>query len=77
MYDSATDAIVDYAVATGKPFAIVPCCTFTKQFTKRRTADGGPVESYDQLLDYLLLKDGAVRRSKLDFEGRNTVIWRG
>ncbi len=32
----ATDSIVDYAVRTGKPFAVVPCCVFPRLFRHRR-----------------------------------------
>ncbi len=32
----ATDSIVDFAVRTGKPFAVVPCCVFPRLFRHRR-----------------------------------------
>ena len=35
--DQATDALVDFALASGKPFAVVPCCTYGADFPKRRT----------------------------------------
>lgn len=28
--DQATDAIVDFALACSKPFAVVPCCVFAR-----------------------------------------------
>ena len=34
--DQATDAVVDAALALGKPFAVVPCCVFAREFTHRR-----------------------------------------
>ena len=34
--DQATDPIMDLAMRTGKPFACVPCCVYSKQFHKRR-----------------------------------------
>ena len=34
--DEATDAIVDAALAAGKPFAVVPCCVFPSLFPHRR-----------------------------------------
>ena len=39
--DEATDAIVDVAIAEGKPFAVVPCCVFWRRFGKRRVALAG------------------------------------
>ena len=38
--DEATDAIVDVAIAEGKPFAVVPCCVFWRRFGKRRVLAG-------------------------------------
>lgn len=32
----ATDSIVDFAVGTKKPFALVPCCVFPRLFPHRR-----------------------------------------
>jgi hypothetical protein len=43
--DGATDAIVEFALQTGKPFAIIPCCIFSKQFPNRRTASGSTVKT--------------------------------
>ena len=34
--DEATEAIVDFARARGKPFAVVPCCVFPAMFPDRR-----------------------------------------
>ena len=73
--DGATDAIVDFALAHGKPFALLPCCVYSKSFTKRRTALGGPVRNYEQLLDYLQDKDPAIQRVQLDFDGRNIALF--
>ena len=28
--DQATDAIVDFALQAGKPFAVIPCCVFPR-----------------------------------------------
>tara|TARA_B100000519_G_C14017113_1_gene331559 strand:+ start:264 stop:542 length:279 start_codon:yes stop_codon:yes gene_type:complete len=73
--DGATDAIVDFALAHGKPFALLPCCVYSKSFTKRRTALGGPVRNYEQLLDYLQDKNPAIQRVQLDFDGRNIALF--
>ena len=85
--DGATDAIVDFALHMGKPFAILPCCVYRKTFTHRRTPNGEQVRDYDDLLSYLEAKGGSesgagssgsggvIRRATLDFEGRNVVLF--
>jgi hypothetical protein len=73
--DSATEAIVDYALARDKPFAVVPCCVFCKLFPGRRAPDGQAVRSYAQFLDYLQAKSPSIQRKELDFVGRNVVLW--
>ena len=60
--DGAAEPIVDFALALGKAFAIVPCCTCSKQFPRRRM-NGAPVKSYDDLVAYLLAKDQRMRAS--------------
>jgi hypothetical protein len=40
----ATDAILDFALLAGKPFAIIPCCVFGRQFPDRRVLWPGPSE---------------------------------
>lgn len=37
----ATDSIVEFAVKTGKPFAVVPCCVFPRLFSYRRLPRSG------------------------------------
>ena len=72
--DGAAEPIIDFALAHGKAFAIVPCCTCSKQFPRRRNARGGPVRSYDDLLAYFLAKDPRIKKTRLDFEGRNACL---
>ena len=45
--DEATEPIIDFAVAAGVPFAVVPCCVFCSR--------PGTV-SYEQFLDFLKAK---------------------
>jgi hypothetical protein len=86
--DGATDAIVEFALERGKPFAILPCCVYRKHFPHRRILvvdhiggegaaeqQGRPVRSYEDLLDYLQGLDPGVRRATLDFAGRNVVLY--
>ena len=85
--DGATEAMVDYALQHGKPFAVVPCCVFPDaaphRRVRRRDAATGlpteeliPVRSYEHFLDYLQDKAPGIERVDLAFEGRNTCIYR-
>ena len=74
--DQATEAIVDFALAQNKPFAIVPCCIFPKMFPHRKVKSGESVVSHDQFCQYLIEKDPSrVRRTILDFPGRNVCLY--
>jgi len=76
--DGATDAIVDFALAKGKPFAILPCCVYNKHFTSRKTVGGGPVRNHAELVDYLQAKHESIQRVELDCDGRNICLfWKG
>ena len=74
--DQATEFLVDLALLLDKPFAVVPCCVYASLFPHRRTAAGGPVTTYDQLLDYLQAKDPGIQRATLPFDGCNQVLYR-
>eukprot|EP00977_Amphora_coffeiformis_P017887 scaffold6007_cov183-Amphora_coffeaeformis.AAC.11 len=75
--DEATDAIVDTAVERRIPFVIVPCCVFYRLFPHRRMPRDAdqPVSTYEDLLDYLQAKDESIQRTRLPFEGANTLLW--
>ena len=72
--DGAAEPIIDFALAHGKAFAIVPCCTCSKQFPHRRM-NGAPVKSYESLVSYLLAKDPRIKKTRLDFDGRNACLY--
>lgn len=74
--DQATEPMVDAAIALGKPFAVVPCCVFPELFPDRRTADGAPVRTYVQFVDYLVAKHPDAKLGYLPFKGRNRVVYR-
>jgi hypothetical protein len=75
--DQATEFIIDTALELKKPFAVVPCCVFTKLFPDRRTPEGGEVRSYDDLVVYLQHKDPGIRREYLPYLcGRNVVLYK-
>ena len=81
--DQATDAAVDFALAHGKPFAVVPCCTYARDFPHRRRPPGpgrpkggGPVTTHAHLVEYLLAKaPGVIKCETLPFEGKNVVVY--
>ena len=82
--DEATDAIVDLAVALKKPFAIIPCCVYSRFFPHRlkprnfaNTIDSEDrlVRTRADLLDYLQAKHSSIQRAVLPFEGANTILW--
>ena len=81
--DQATDAIVDFALERGKPFAVVPCCVYSREFPARRRPatpenprGGGAVTTHAHLVQYLLAKaPGTCRTATLPFGGMNTVVY--
>ena len=72
--DGAAEALVDWGLKTAKPFALIPCCTCSKDFPKRKL-NGKLVRSYEDLLTYLMGKNSEIKKENLDFEGKNTVLW--
>ena len=83
--DEATEAIVDAALLLRKPFAIVPCCVFLRALGGHRTllntvagtavaSAGAVVATYEDYLDFLQAKDPRIKRTFLNFRGRNVVL---
>ena len=73
--DEVTEAIVDAALAARTPFAVVPCCVFSRLFPGRRLRSGRPVTSHPSLVAYLLEKHPAVRSARLGFAGKDVVVF--
>ena len=74
--DSATESIVDYALAMGKPFAVVPCCVCAVDFPLRVDARRRPVHSHAAFVAYLQAKDPQrIRVATLPFGGKNLVVY--
>lgn len=64
--DGATEGIIDFALRTGKPFAVVPCCI---------CPPSKPM-SYLAFIRHLVAKaPGRVRTKSLPFEGKNVVVY--
>ena len=73
--DQVTGCIVDTAVHLGIPFVVVPCCVFANEFSTRRKRCGGPVRTYNDLVQFLQEKHPNIRVAELPFVGRNTIIY--
>ena len=57
--DGAAEHIIDFALKYNIKFAIIPCCTCSKDFPNRKL-NGKLVKSYDDLLEYLRNKDKRI-----------------
>lgn len=77
--DQATDSIVDFAMQFNKPFAVVPCCVFPRQFQHRRLFVAGaavqPVLTHAELVEHLLQKSAGFK-TYLRYSGMNQVVYR-
>lgn len=72
--DQALGPTLELAAALRKPFAVVPCCVYAKDFPRRRLRSGAAVRSYEQLLQWVAEWPG-VQRCELPFSGRNSVFY--
>jgi hypothetical protein len=72
--DEATEAIVDAAILHRCPFAVAPCCVFSRVFPNRRY-QGRPVRTHEQFCRYLQAKAPGIQRTSLSFGGRATVLY--
>lgn len=69
--DQATEDVVDAGLRNNIPFAVVPCCVFAHLDSRRPT-------TYEGFLEYLAGKHAGVKRARLNFRGRDTVLyWKG
>jgi len=73
--DQATGSVLELARAFGRPFAVVPCCTFADDFPNRRLADGRPVRTYEELVEWLRACSPATEVDFLSFHGKNLVVY--
>ena len=73
--DQATEAIVDFALAHGKSFAVVPCCVFPSLAPQRRVRSGQRVVQYPAFIQYLAEKHHGIRIGRLPFAGKNIVLY--
>ena len=69
--DQATEGVVEAGLRHGIPFAVVPCCVFAHLDPRRPT-------TYEGFLEHLAGENDGVRRTRLNFRGRDTVLfWKG
>ncbi|KAF4656467.1 hypothetical protein FOL47_008903 [Perkinsus chesapeaki] len=78
--DQATGYLQAAAMEYGKPYAIVPCCVFSDEFTDRFItkdgSDGVPVRTHEELVQWLLQRDAPQAQAGwLKFHGKNRVVW--
>ena len=73
--DEATEEIVDAAITARTPFAVVPCCVFSRLFPSRRRPDGRPVTTHADLCEYLRRKHPNITLGTLPFAGKNVVVF--
>lgn len=75
--DQATGDVLQAALQLDKPFAIVPCCVFSRIFQDRLTPSGQVVQTYEELCDWIQEQGGGkIQRATLPFHGRNVVLYR-
>ena len=73
--DQATGGVIELARELGRPFAVVPCCTFADQFPERCLTQG-PVRTYADLVEWLQLVGGPnTQKDFLRFFGKNLVLF--
>jgi len=73
--DQAAEHIVSFALRNKRPFAIVPCCVYSKHFPKRKLKDGRHVKVYGDLIEYILEMDSEISALEMDFEGKNVMLY--
>ncbi len=73
--DQPTELIIDSAFEMNKPFCIVPCCVYPSLFPDRKISTGQGVKRYSSFIQYLLEKDDRIQSKKLNFQGRNIVLY--
>merc|ERR1712224_87011 len=67
----------ELALAFGKPFAVVPCCTFADDFPEGLRSDGKPVRTYDDIITWLQTRCTPEAEVEfLPFHGKNLVVHR-
>jgi len=73
--DQAAEHIVEFGLRNSVPFAVIPCCVYSKQFPHRTAADGHLVRSYGEFIEYLLAKDPRIGAVEMDFDGKNVMLY--
>ena len=73
--DECTEAVVDAAVSARVPFAVVPCCVFSRLFAGRMFGTGEHVRTHGQLCKFLVEKVKGAERDVLGFGGKPDVVY--
>ena len=73
--DQATEHMIDYAIANNKPFAVIPCCIYSKQFPSR-ICNGKLVTTYAEFVQYLINKAPMdIHAVEMSFEGKCVLLY--
>ena len=73
--DQGAEHIVEFCLRNHKPFAIVPCCVYSREFPRRKLRNGLQVRLYGDLIEYLLDKHEDIHALEMDFEGKNVMLY--
>ena len=73
--DEVTVLVVESALKMRKPFAVIPCCAFSRLFPDRLLPDGQPVATTDDLCAWIENLQSNIKRTILPFEGRNVCLY--
>ncbi|EGD75894.1 hypothetical protein PTSG_00604 [Salpingoeca rosetta] len=74
--DQAAEHLVKFALRHRKPFAVVPCCVYAREFPTRRLPNGKRVHTHLQLVEYLQSLAPGIVRVELPFEGKNVCLYK-
>jgi hypothetical protein len=73
--DQALNAVLELAISLDKPFVVLPCCVFARDFPRKlRTQQA--VSTYEDLLTWVEEQALGVRRVQLPFAGKNVMLYR-
>ena len=77
--DQAAGEIAQVGLKYNIPFAIVPCCVYSKTYNKRVLKDGTRVKTHADLCNWLVElgeeNNSEVQRTTIDIEGKNEIIY--
>ena len=74
--DQACGDIAELADSLRLPWCVIPCCTYSNLFSKRKLLDGTRVTTHGNLIQWLVERFPEAKVTKLDsVEGKNVVVY--